>query len=149
MRHAVTVLAALTLAAAPWERARAAQVCAWIVETIEDDGAHMFKLTLSVDAPASVAVRFHGANFTSASMGGDLIALDPGEPKEVDGAGFDVGAGDDLDFDVRLYDHPLASLEAMRNPAGKPLTTFVFHGKAGADGHAPADALAKQCQPLG
>lgn len=149
MRRALIVLFAVILDASLVERAWAAQACAWIVETVEDDGAHMFKLNLSVDAPTSVAVRFQGPGFTSASMGGDLIALDPGEPKDVDGEGFDVSAGDDLRFDVRLFDHPLASLDEMRNPTGKPLAAFVFHGKAGQDARvSPAD-LAKQCKLIG
>ena len=149
MRRALIVLCALILDAALLERASAAQVCAWIVESVEDDGAHKFELNLSADAPTSVAVRFQGPGFTSASMGGDMIQLDPGEPKDVDGEGFDVSAGDDLRFDVRLFDHPLASLEEMDNPTGKPLATFAFHRKVGADEHAPPADLAKQCQPLG
>ena len=149
MRRALIVLCALILDASLLERAWAAQACAWIVESVEDDGAHKFELNLSVDAPTSVAVRFQGPGFTSASMGGDMIQLDPGEPKDVDGEGFDVSAGDDLRFDVRLFDHPLASLEEMDNPTGKPLATFAFHRKVGADEHAPPADLAKQCQPLG
>ena len=149
MRRALIILCALILDASLLERAWAAQACAWIVESVEDDGAHKFELNLSVDAPTSVAVRFQGPGFTSASMGGDMIQLDPGEPKDVDGEGFDVSAGDDLRFDVRLFDHPLASLEEMDNPTGKPLATFAFHRKVGADEHAPPADLAKQCQPLG
>lgn len=149
MRPALIVLCALILNASLLQRAQAAQACAWIVESVEDDGAHMFKLNLSVDAPTSVAVRFQGPGFTSASMGGEVIQLDAGEPKEVDGEGFDVSAGDDLHFDVRLFDHPLASLDEMRNPAGKPLATFAFHGKVGQDQRASPADLAKQCKPIG
>jgi hypothetical protein len=149
MRRALTVLAALILNASLLERAWAAQACAWIVESVEDDGAHKFELNLSADAPTSVSVRFKGPGFTSASMGGDMIQLDPGEAKDIDGEGFDVSAGDDLDFDVKLFDHPLASLDEMRNPTGKPLAAFAFHGKAGADGRAPPAALARQCKALG
>jgi len=149
MRRALIALCALILDASLVGRASAAQACAWIVESVEDDGAHMFNLNLGVDAPTSVAVRFQGPGFTSASMGGDMIPLDPGEPKDVDGEGFDVSAGDDLQFDVRLFDHPLASLDETKNPTGKPLATFAFHGKVGQNGRAlPAD-LAKQCKPMG
>jgi hypothetical protein len=127
-------------------RARAAEVCAWIVESVENDGAHKFELNLSADAPASAAVRFHGPGFTSASMGGDMIQLDPGEPKPVDDEGFDVSPGDDLRFDVQLYDHPMASLDEMHDPTGKLLAGFVFQRKVG-DGARPG-AFAKQCKPL-
>ena len=149
MRRALILLCALALDAALVERASATQVCAWLVEKVEDDGAHMFNLNLSADAPASVSVRYEGPNFTSASMGGDMIQLDPGEAKDIDGEGFDVSAGDDLRFDVRLFDHPLATLDEMKNPTGKPLAAFVFDGKAGQDEHAPTAGLAKQCKPLG
>jgi hypothetical protein len=131
------------------ERAWAAQACAWIVESVEADGAHMFELNLSVDAPTSVAVRFKGPGFTSASTGGDMMQLAPGEPKDVDGQGFDVSAGDDLHFDVQLFDHPLASLDEMENPAGKPLAAFAFDSKVGQDERASPADLAKQCKPLG
>ncbi len=149
MRRALIVLCAMILDASLLERAWAAQACAWIVESVEDDGAHMFKLNLSVDAPKSVAVRFQGPGFTSASMGGDMIQLDPGEPKEVDGEGFDVSAGDDLHFDVQLFDHPLASLDEMHAPTGKPLAAFAFDPKVGQDARASPADLAKQCKPLG
>jgi hypothetical protein len=149
VRAALVVLFALTLDASLLERAWAAQVCAWIVESVEDDGAHKFALNLSADAPASVAVRFEGPGFTSASMGGDMIQLDPGEPKDVDGEGFDVSGGDDLHFDVRLFDHPLASLDEMTDPKGKPLATFAFHRKVGEDERSPPADLVKQCKPLG
>src|SRR5215469_13598654 len=120
MRRALIVLCAFAFDAALLQRAWAAQACAWIVESVEDDGAHKFALNLSVDAPTSVAVRFAGPGFTSGAMGGDLIQLAPGEPKEVDGEGFDVDAGDDLSFDVKLFDHAL-SLDELDDPVGKPL----------------------------
>jgi hypothetical protein len=149
MRRALIVLCALVLDASLLERAWAAQACAWIVESVEPDGAHMFRLNLSADAPTSVAVRFKGPGFTSASMGGEMIQLGPDAPKEVDAEGFDVSAGDDLHFDVALFDHPLASLDEMDNPTGKPLATFAFHPKVGQDGRASPADLAKQCKPLG
>jgi len=149
MRRALIVLCALIFDASLSERAWATQACAWIVESVEDDGAHMFKLNLGVDAPTSVAVRFQGPGFTSASMGGDMIQLDSGEPKEVDGEGFEVSAGDDLHFDVRLFDHPLASLDEMNNPAGKPLAAFAFDAKVGQDERAAPNDLARQCKPIG
>jgi hypothetical protein len=149
MRRALIVVCALVLDASLLQRAWAAQVCAWIVESIEDDGDHKFDLNLSADAPTSVAVRFQGPNFTSASMGGEMIQLDRGEPKDVDGEGFDVSPGDDLSFDVRLYDKPIASLDDMDHPTGKLLAAFTFHRKVGDDEHAPpADLAAKQCAPL-
>jgi hypothetical protein len=149
MRRALIVLCALILDAALLERAWAARVCAWIVETAQDDGDHQFELTLGADAPTSVAVRFQGPGFTSASMGGDMIQLEPGEAKVVDGEGFDVSPGDDLSFDVRLFDRPMASLDEMDNPPGKLLATFAFHRKVGEDEHAPpADLAARQCAPL-
>jgi len=149
MRRALIVLCALILDASFQERAWAAHACAWIVESVEDDGMHMFRLNLGVDAPTSVSVRFEGPGFTSASMGGDMIQLDPGAPKEVDGDGFEVSAGDDLHFDVKLFDHPLASLDEMRRPTGKPLATFVFHPKVGQNDRASPAGLARQCKPLG
>lgn len=150
MRLALIVLCALALDATLIGRAWAGEVCAWIVEEVEDDGDHRFDLTLSADAPTEVSVRYQGPNFTSASMGGDMIALAAGEPKVVDGDGFEVDAGDDLAFDVRLYDRPLASLEEMDNPTGKLLAAFTFHRKVGEAEHAPPpDLAAKQCRPLG
>jgi hypothetical protein len=150
MRRTLIMFGALVLSASLAERASAAQVCAWIVESAEEEGTHKFALNLSVDAPASVAVRFKGPNFTSAAMGGDMIQLDPGEAKEVDGEGFDVGPGDDIRFDVQLFDQPMASLEEMENPKGKLLAAFVFQRKVGEDEKAPpADLAAKQCQSVG
>jgi hypothetical protein len=149
MRRALIVLCALILNASLLERAWAAQACAWIVESVEDDGAHKFALNLSADAPTSVAARFSGPGFTSASMGGDMIQLDPGAPKDVDAEGFDVSAGDDLHFDVQLFDHPLASLDEMQNPTGKPLAVFAFDRKVGADARPSPAGFARQCKPLG
>ena len=150
MRHALIVLCALILDTSLLERAWAAQACAWIVESVEDDGVHKFELNLSADAPTSVAVRFQGPGFTSASMGGEMIQLDPGEPKDVDDEGFDVSAGDDLKFDVQLFDHPMASLDEMDAPVGKLLAAFAFDRKVGEDEHAPpADLAARQCKTLG
>ncbi|HEY1751826.1 MAG TPA: hypothetical protein VGG29_11210 [Caulobacteraceae bacterium] len=149
MRPALTLLCALALDASLIGRAQAAQVCAWIVETVEDEGTHVFDLNLSADAPASVSVRFQGPGFTSASMGGELIQLDPGQPKDVDGEGFDVSPGDDVSFDVRLYPHPL-SLDDLDNPPAAPLAAFTFHRQVGEDEHAPpGDLAAKQCKGLG
>lgn len=148
-RAALIVLCALVADAALTPRAWAGQVCAWIVETAEDEGTHKFELNLSADAPASAAVRFQGPGFTSASMGGQLIQLAPGAPQDVDGEGFDVDAGDDLSFDVRLFDRAL-TLDDLDNPPGKPLATFIFHRKVGQGERAPpADLAVKQCKPLG
>ena len=150
MRRALIILCAFILDASLVQPASAAQVCAWIDESVEDGGSHMFKLKLSVDAPSAVAVRFQGSNFTSASMGGDMIQLDAGEAKEVDSEGFDVDTGDDLHFEVKLFDHPMASLDELDHPTGKLLAAFTFDRKAGADEHAPpADLAVKQCKPLG
>ena len=149
MRRALIVLCALLLDVSLQERAWAAQACAWIVESVEDDGAHMFRLNLSIDAPTSVAVRFKGPGFTSISLGGDMIQLDPGQPKEVDNEGFDVSPGDDLHFEVQLFGHSLASLDEMQNPTGKPLAVFAFDRKVGEAERAPPPGFAKQCKPLG
>ncbi len=149
MRRILIVLCALIANAALQERAWAAQACAWIVESVEDEGTHKFELYLSVDAPMSVAVRYQAPGVISASSGGELIQLAPGEPKDVDAEGFDVSPGDDLSFDVRLFDHPL-SMDDLDNPPGKPLATFVFHRKVGEAEHTPPpDLAAKQCKPLG
>ena len=149
MRLAQIVLCAVILNASLLERAWAAQACAWIVELVGEDGAHMFELNLSADAPTSVAVRFKGPGFTSVATGWGMIQLDPGEPKDVDAEGFDVSAGDDLHFDVQLFDHPLASLDETEDPAVKPLAVFAFDTKVGQDARAPPADLAKQCKPLG
>lgn len=149
MRPALIVLCALMLDAALLERAWAAQVCAWIVESVEDDGTHKFALNLSADAPASVSARFQGPNFTSGAMGGEMIQLEAGAPQDVDGEGFDVSPGDDLRFDVRLFDRRL-SLDDLDAPPVKPLAAFVFERKVGEGERAPpADFAAKQCKPLG
>ena len=150
MRRALIVLCAVILDASLHERAWAAKACAWIVESVEDDGEHKFELNLSVDAPASVAVRFQGPGFTSASMGGDMIPLNPGAPTVVDGEGFEVSAGDDLRFDVQLFDRPLASLDEMKTPTGQPLAVFAFHRKVAEDERSPpADLATEQCERLG
>lgn len=150
MRRALIVLCALALNASLLEQAWAAQICAWIVETPEDDGGHMFELNLSADAPTSVSARFEGPGFTSAAMGGELIQLAPGQPQQVDGEGFDVSPGDDISFDLQLFDHPLASLDEMDHPAGKPVAAFTFHRKVGDDERAPPpDLAAKQCKSVG
>jgi hypothetical protein len=150
MRCVPIVICALILDATLSQRASAAQVCVWIVESVEDDGLHKFELNLGVDTPTSAAVRFKGPGFTSASMGGDMIPLDPGAPKDVDGEGFDVSAGDDLQFDVQLFDRPMASVDEMEAPTGKLLAAFAFHRKVGEDERTPPpDFAAKQCKPLG
>jgi hypothetical protein len=97
----------------------------------------------------SAAVRFQGPGFTSGAMGGQLIQLAPGAPQDVDGEGFDVDAGDDLSFDVRLFGHPL-SLDDLDNPPARPLAAFAFHRKVGQGERAPpADLAARRCKPLG
>ena len=149
MRRILIVFFALVANAALLERAWAAQACAGIVESVEDGDTHKFELNLSADAPISVAVRYQAPGVISASSGGELIQLAAGEPKDVDGEGFDVSPGDDLSFDVRLFDHPL-SMDDLDNPPGKPLATFVFHRKVGEAEHTPPpDLAAKQCKPLG
>ena len=149
MRCVLIVLCALMLDASLLQRASAAQACAWIVETIDEGSTHKFELNLSADAPASVAARFKGPGFVSGAMGGELIQLQPGEPKDVDGEGFDVDAGDDLTFDVRLFGRTL-SLDDLDNPPTNPLAAFTFHRKVGEAEHAPpADLAAKQCKPIG
>jgi hypothetical protein len=141
-------LCALAADAALIERAWAGQVCAWIVETPEEEGTHMFALNLSADAPASVSARFQGPSFTSAAAGGQLIQLQPGAPQEVDGEGFDVDPGDDLSFDLRLFDRPL-SLDDLDNPPAKPLASFTFHRKVPeGERRPPADLAVKQCKAL-
>ena len=148
-RAALIVLCALVADAALLERAWARQVCAWIVETAEDDGTHKFELNLSADAPVSVGVRVQGPGYTSGAMGGQLIELAPGAPQDVDGEGFDVSAGDDISIDVRLFDRAL-TLDDLDNPPAKPLAAFVFHRKVGDGERAPPGDLAvKQCKALG
>jgi len=150
MRAALVILCALILQASLTARAQAAQVCAWIIESVEDDGTHMFDLNLGADAPASVSVRFAGDGFITGAMGGRLIDLQPGETQNVAGEGFDVSPGDDVGFDVQLFDRPLASLEEARRPATAPLAHFVFHRKVGEGERAPPTELAaRQCKPLG
>jgi hypothetical protein len=149
MRRALIAVCALMLNATLLERAWAGQVCAWIVESPDDDGGHKFELNLSADAPASVAVKFQGPGFTSASMGGEMIQLAPGEAKDVDGEGFDVSAGDQLHFDVQLFGHSLASLDELDHPTGKPLAVFAFDRKVGDAERAPPPGFPKQCKPLG
>jgi hypothetical protein len=150
LRHALIFLCALAVGAWLAGRAQAAQACAWIVESLEDDGTHMFELMVSADAPTSISVRFQGPDFTSASMGGDMIQLDPGQPKKIDGDGFDVSAGDDLRFDVQLFDRPMATLDEMEKPTGRRLAAFAFHRRVGEGERAPPpDLAAKQCKPLG
>jgi hypothetical protein len=149
LRPILIVLCAVVANAVLLERAWAAQACAWIVESVEDEGTHKFELYLTVDAPTSLAVRYQAPGVISASRGGELIQLTPGEATDVDGEGFDVSPGDDISFDVRLFDHPL-SVDDLDNPPGKPLATFVFHRKVGEGEHAPPpDLAAKQCKPLG
>lgn len=148
MRWALVILCALVLDTSLLGPAWAAQVCAWIDESVEDDGTHKFELSLSADAPTSVAVGFRGPGFTSGSMGGEMIQLDPGAAKDVDGEGFDVSAGDDLRFDVQLFDHPL-SLDELDSPVGKPLASFTFRRTVAENETAPpADLAAKQCKSL-
>jgi hypothetical protein len=149
IRPALILLGAVALSASLEGRAMAAQACAWIVETVETDGAHKFALNLSVDAPTTAAVRFQGPGFTSGSMGGGLLQLNAGEAKEVDGEGFDVDGGDDLSFDVKLFDHAL-TLDDLDEPKGTPLAAFVFHRKVPeGEKSPPADLAAKQCKTLG
>jgi hypothetical protein len=149
VRALVVLCAVILFDAMGVQRAWAGEACAWIVESTEDDGAHRFELNLSVDAPASVSVRFQGPGFTSGSMGGELIQFDAGQPKDVDGEGFDVSPGDDVSFDVKLYSHPL-TLDELDDPNGKPLAAFTFHRKVGeAERTPPPDLAAKQCRPLG
>ncbi|MEJ0067314.1 MAG: hypothetical protein WDM85_19500 [Caulobacteraceae bacterium] len=47
------MLSAMILDGSWLQQARAAQACAWIVESVEDGGAHHFELNLSADAPTS------------------------------------------------------------------------------------------------
>ena len=149
MRLALIVLGCVAFNAALLERAEAAQTCAWIVETVENDGAHKFTLNLSVDAPTTASVRFEGPGFTSGALGGELIQLAPGEPKDVDSEGFDVDAGDDVGFNVKLFDHAL-TLDELDEPKGTPLAEFIFHRKVGeAEKAPPADLAAKQCKTVG
>jgi len=149
MRRALIILSALILNAALLERAWAAQVCVWIVESVEDGDTHKFELNLSADAPLSASVRFKGPNFTTGAMGGELIQLAPGEVKNVAGEGFDVDAGDDLSFDVQLFDRAL-TLDDLDDPPAKPLASFVFHRKVGeGERTPPGDLAVKQCMPIG
>jgi hypothetical protein len=149
VRCVLVVLCALALDASLLERARAAQVCAWIVESVADDGAHRFDLNLGADKVTWVAARFQGPGVTSGSMGGGLIQLSPGAPQDVDNVGFDVSAGDDLDFNVQLFNHALESLDEVTNPTQTPLANFTFHRKVGQGEAAPPVSLAnKQCKPL-
>jgi hypothetical protein len=149
MRRALIALSALALDAAWLGHAHAAQVCAWIAESVEEGDTHKFELWLSVDAPASVSARVQGSNFTSGAMGGELIELTPAEPKNVDGEGFADDPGDDISFDVKLFNHPL-TLDELDAPTGPPLAAFTFHRKVGASERTPPpDLAAKQCKPLG
>ena len=148
-RLGLILLGALALSASLHQGARAAQTCAWIVETTEEGGTHKFALNLSADAPVSVSARFAGPGFTSGALGGELIQLNAGEPKEVDGEGFDVDAGEEISFNVKLFDHAL-TLDDLDAPRGTPLAEFVFRRKVAEGEHAsPPDLAAKQCKPVG
>jgi hypothetical protein len=147
LRRSLIAVAALILNASLMQGASAAQMCAWIVESAEQDGLHKFALNVSVDASTSVAVRFQGPNFTSGAMGGDMISLDPSEPREIDSEGFDVGAGDALSFTVKVFDRPIASLS---DEPGPTRAEFVFQRRVAEGEQAPPPDLAtKQCKAVG
>ena len=147
---AASLAVALLLAALPARPVCAAQVCAWIVETVEDDGGHKFELDLVADTPTSLAVGLLGPGFTSAARGGELIPLQSGQPEVVDGEGFDVAPGDALRFEARLFQAPIASLDDLKSGAVKPLAVFVFQRTVGdKEAAPPGDLATRQCAPIG
>ena len=147
MKRSVIAVAAVILNASLTQAASAAQICAWIVESAEEDGVHKFALNISADSSAAVAVRFQGPGFTSGAMGGDIINLDPNEPREIDSEGFDVSAGDTLSFTVKVFDRPITSLSEEPGPAR---AEFAFHRQVAEGEHAPPpDLAAKQCKAIG
>jgi hypothetical protein len=130
---------------------RAAQVCAWMKETIQAEDEHNFDLWLEADSRVDFLYQIGGKGVVTASIAGNspssaTFSLDPGTPEKAWGYGSTLNPPGKIDFNVELHQMPADIFSDAPTPL---LARFVFQRDVPqGETKAPATLAKKQCAVL-
>ena len=131
--------------------AQAAQVCAWMKETIQGDDVHDFELWLEADSRIDFLYQIGGKGVVTASMTGNspssaTFSLDPAAPEKVWGYGSTLNPPGKIDFSVELHQMPADIFSDAPTPL---MARFAFQRDVPrSETKAPATLARKQCAVL-
>ena len=137
--------AALALPAAP---ARAAQLCGWLVETVDAEQTHDFALWLESDADLEFFYKMSGKGIVTPSMkayspGKGTFTLHPKRPDKPWSFGTTIGDEGDVDIVAEIHVMPKSIFDETETPL---LAKFVFQRHVPEDEKTPPGEFAKhQC----
>jgi hypothetical protein len=144
MRLTVALILCLPVAAP----AQAAQVCGWLVETLESENTYMFDIWLQSDAPLDFVYNIGGTGVVSESSrahspGSGTYTLNAGKAQKVWGFGSTLYAPAKLDFTIELHQTPADIFSKAPTPL---LAEFSFRRNVPESEKKPPATLAKkQC----
>ncbi len=148
MRRFAALAAVATVLAAP--HARAAQVCAWLTETVDADQAHRFDLWLEADAEADILYAMKGRGVVTEgsqiySPGSGTYTLHAHRPERVWGFGATLDPPGDIDIVAEIHQKP-ASVFDDDSPL---IAAFPFQRHVPEDETTPpTDFQSRRCAPL-
>jgi hypothetical protein len=142
-------VAAMTLGAAP---AHAAQVCAWLTESIGEDNLHEVALWMQADADVSVYYMIKGEGLKeneggrSHSPGSGTFGLQAGKPEKPWGFGATLYPPGVIDIVAEVHATPKDVFSDDEPPL---LASFTFHREVPeGEEKAPATLAARQCKTV-
>lgn len=144
---ALAILLAASLGLGVAGPASAAQVCAWMEETLQPDNVHHLKLWLSSDREVSFLVEVSGDGIVDGGGASNAptstsFSLEPGQPDSPWSYGANLNPPGHIDVSVILH----APTPSIFDPPGPVIATFTFRRDAPASETAPPATLAtKQC----
>jgi hypothetical protein len=131
--------------------AHAAQVCAWMKETIQPEDVYDFELWLQADSDVDFLYQIGGKGVVSESLTGNsptsaTYTLNAGKAEKVWGYGSTLDAPGKIDFSVELHQMPADIFSDAPTPL---LAKFIFQRDVPKSEKKPPATLAKkQCAVL-
>ncbi|HET6971362.1 MAG TPA: hypothetical protein VFH92_09570 [Phenylobacterium sp.] len=147
MRALLLLAAAALFTAQP---ARAAQVCAWLTETVDAEQTHQFDLWLEADADADILYAMTGQGIVTEgsrmySPGSGTYSLHARRAERVWGFGGTLDPPGDVDIVAEIHEKP-ASIFDETSPL---IAAFPFQRHVPEDEKAPpTDFQQRRCAPL-
>jgi hypothetical protein len=144
-------LAALVLAATLAAPAHAAQICGWLVESIDADKVSSWDLWLQSDADVAFKYEMKGEGITTESSrmyspGSGSFSLTAGKAERTWGFGTELEAGANIDIIAELHQAPKDIFDDDETPL---LASFTFQRKVPEGETAPPRTfMEKQCVTL-
>ncbi len=131
--------------------AQAAQVCAWMKETVKSDDEHYFELWLQADSETEFLYQIGGKGVVTASLTANsptsaTYSLNAEKAEKVWAYGSTLTPPGKIDFSVELHQMPVDIFSDAPTPL---LAKFVFQRDVPqSEKQAPATLAKKQCAVL-